>query len=248
MRQDGLIYRTVPAPPSRPMGSLRLPPPTLPHQQQSGVAKKSKHAQTTGGPTATPRQPVNTDSDAMSVASYGESDSNSEYVDSPKNLPTRLANTLQLKIHILELQHMHEVAEDNIDDIAQPTYLFTQPDELDPKELANDGTTMDENHQYNGASPRNVTQPSLSKSPLTYTLVATDEPLPHPCVEDSDATRLSRMEDLPEVLLKVADDELYRVYQNWVHQDPGNNLDGGIKEDGKWKSRWKTCLFANPTI
>ena len=107
----------------------------------------------------------------MSVASYGESDGNSEYVDSPKNLPTRLANTLQLKIHILELQHMHEVAEDNIDDIAQPTYLFTQPDELDPKELANDGTTMDENHQYNGASPRNVTQPSLSKSPLTYALV-----------------------------------------------------------------------------
>ena len=61
----------------------------------------------------------------MSVASYGESDSNSEYVDLPKNLPTRLANTMQLKIHILELQHMHEVAEDNIDDITQPTYLFT---------------------------------------------------------------------------------------------------------------------------
>ena len=84
-------------------------------------------------------------------------------------------------------------------------------------ELAEDGTTLDENHQYNGASPRHVTQPYMSNSPLTYTLVATDETLPRPCVEDSDATRLSRMEDLPEVLLKVADDELYRVYQHQVH-------------------------------
>ena len=52
---------------------------------------------------------------------------------------------------------MHEVAEDNIDDITQPTYLFTQPDNLDPTELAEDGTTLDEKHQYNGASPQHVT-------------------------------------------------------------------------------------------
>ena len=105
---------------------------------------------------------------------------------------------------------------------------------------------MDENHQYNGASPRNVTQPSLSKSPLTYTLVATDEPLPHPYVEDSNATHLSRMEDLPEVRLKGSDDEIYGVYRHWVHQDPGNNLDGGIKEDGKWKYRWKNLSVFQP--
>ena len=141
---------------------------------------------------------------------------------------------------------MHEVAEDNIDDITQPTYLFTQPDKLDPTELAEDGTTLDENHQYNGASPRHVTQPSLSNLPLTYTSVATDEPLPRLCVQDSDATRLSRMEDLPEVRLKGADYEFYGVYQHWLHQDPGNNLDGGIKEDVKWKSRWEKLSFYQP--
>ena len=38
---------------------------------------------------------------------------------------------------------MQEVAEDNIDDITQPTDLFTHPDKLDPTELAEDGTTLE---------------------------------------------------------------------------------------------------------
>ena len=94
----------------------------------------------------------------MSVDSSGESYRNSEYVKSPKNLPTRSADTLQLKSHILELQHMHKVAEDNIDDITQPEDLFTQPDKLGLTELAEDGTAPDKKHQYNGASPWHVTR------------------------------------------------------------------------------------------
>ena len=54
------------------------------------------------------------------------------------------------------------------------------------------------------------------------------------------------MEDLPEVCLKGADDELYGFYQHWVHQYPGNNLDGGIKEDGRWKYRWKNLSVFQP--
>ena len=138
---------------------------------------------------------------------------------------------------------MQEVAEDNIDDITQPTDLFTHPNELDPTELAKDGTTLDENHQNNGAFPPYVIQPSLPNSPLKDASVATDEPPPRPCVEDSNATRLSIMEDLPEVLFKGDYDDLYGVYHNWVHQDPRNNLDGGTKEDGKWKYRWKIICF-----
>ena len=141
---------------------------------------------------------------------------------------------------------MQEVAEDNIDDITQPTDLFNHPDKLDPRELAEDGTTLDENHQTNGDSPTYVIQPSLSNSPLKDASFSTDEPLPRPCVEDSDVTRLSIMEDLPEVLFKRAYDELYGVYQNWVQQDPGNNLDGGTKEDGKWKYRWKNLSVFQP--
>ena len=41
---------------------------------------------------------------------------------------------------------------------------------------------------------------------------------------------------------------LYGVYQDWVHQNHGNHLHEGIKEDGKCQYRWKTCLFINPTL
>ena len=46
------------------------------------------------------------------------------------------------------------------------------------------------------------------------------------------------MENLPDVHLLGAYDMLFGVYQDWVHQNPGNHLDGGITEDGKWQARW----------
>ena len=144
---------------------------------------------------------------------------------------------------------MQEVAEDNIDDITQPTDLFIHPNQLDPTELDEDGTTLEENHQNNGASLPHVIQPSLPNSPLKDASVATDEPSPRPYVEDSDTTRLSITEDLSEVRFRGAYGEIYGVYQNWVHQDSGNNMDGGIKEDGKWKYiGGKNCLFFNPML
>ena len=64
-----------------------------------------------------------------------------------------------------------------------------------------------------------------------------DKPTPRPCIQDGYATCLVSMADLHEVQRKVSDNALYGVYQDWVHQNPGNNLDGGIKEDGKWQDR-----------
>ena len=31
---------------------------------------------------------------------------------------------------------------------------------------------------------------------------------------------------------------LYGVYQDLVHQNPGDHLDGGIDKDSKWQVRW----------
>ena len=81
------------------------------------------------------------------------------------------------------------------------------------------------------------TQPSLLQSPLTETQVALDKPQPRPRVEARDADCLARAAYLPEVLPKGGHDMLFGVYQDWVHQNSGNYLDSGIKEDGKWKSR-----------
>ena len=108
--QDGPIYRLVPDPPSQPTRSPRPPPPTLPHQRPPGVAKNSNCAWPTDGKSATPRRPTKPGSDVTSAASSGESDGNSEYVESPDKLPTRSANTPELEDHILELKQIHEVA------------------------------------------------------------------------------------------------------------------------------------------
>ena len=43
--------------------------------------------------------------------------------------------------------------------------------------------------------------------------------------------------------LTAARDMIFDVYQDWVHQNPGTYLDGGIEEDGKWKKRWEKVIF-----
>ena len=43
----------------------------------------------------------------------------------------------------------------------------------------------------------------------------------------------------PNVRLIGADDMLFWVYRDWVHQSPENHLDGRIIEDGKWQVSWK---------
>ena len=70
---------------------------------------------------------ANSDSDITLSASSGDSDSVPDYVESPENSPTRLANSPENEGHILELQHMQEVAEFDTEEINQPTNIFTQP-------------------------------------------------------------------------------------------------------------------------
>ena len=39
---------------------------------------------------------------------------------------------------------------------------------------------------------------------------------------------------------------LFGVYQDLVHQNPGDYLNGGITEDGKWQDRWKNLSVCQP--
>ena len=124
--------------------------------------------------------------------------------------------------------------------------IFIQPDELGSNELANDKTTLTEKHQYNGASPSLVTQLHSPHSPLTDTAVALNKPPPRPFVEAVDAACLARDTDLPEVRLQLANNMIFWVYQDWVHQNPGNHMDGGSTEDGKCKYRWENLFICLP--
>ena len=39
-----------------------------------------------------------------------------------------------------------------------------------------------------------------------------------------------------------ADYMIYGICQDWVHQNPGDHLDGGIAEESNWKLRWEKLV------
>ena len=147
----------------------------------------SNHAQPIDGQTASCSPPANQDSDVTSVASTGESNGYSDYVELTKNSPTSQANTPDLAGNIRILEEMYEVADSELVELTQPMVLFSQIDKFKPPELVDSKTVPPENHQDNGNTPRIFTQPSTPHSPLEYASVAPAVPPPHPRVEASDA-------------------------------------------------------------
>ena len=71
-------------------------------------------------------------------------------------------------------------------------------------------------------------------------------PPPRLRVEAGNAALQAQEGDLPDVRLIGADYMLYGVYQDWVHQNPGDHLDVVIEENSKWQSRWEK-LVCMPT-
>ena len=71
----------------------------------------SNRARPTNCQTASTSLPVDQDSDVTLVASIGESNGDSDYVESDENSPTRPENTTDLEGNISELEEMHEVVE-----------------------------------------------------------------------------------------------------------------------------------------
>ena len=89
------------------------------------------------------------------------------------------------------------------------------------------------------------TQPFLLYSPPLDTPEALDTTLSRICVDESTNACLKSKGNLPGVCLTAANDVLFGVYQDWVHQNPGIHLDGEINEDVKWQARWEN-LFVFP--
>ena len=90
--------------------------------------------------------PANSESSVTLAARSIEIYGNSEYVESIKNFPTSSANIPELEVRILEIQQIHEVAKYELDDITQPTEIFTNTNKLDPTEIDDNKTTSAENH------------------------------------------------------------------------------------------------------
>ena len=127
------------------------------------------------------------DSDFTLVASTGESDGDSDYVELTKNSPTSPANTPDLAGHISKLEEMHEVAESKLVELTQPTVIFSRIDKLELPELDDAETDPSENLQENGATPPVLTHTSTPHSPLEDASAPPAASLPGPRVEAGDA-------------------------------------------------------------
>ena len=143
-------------------------------------------------PRTTPSLPDDQDSDVTSVESIGESDGDSDYVESSKNSPTSPYNTMDLAGHISKLEEMHEVAEGKLFELARPTVILSCIEKLEISELDDAKTDPLESHQDNGATPPVNTQPSPLYSPLEDTLVASAAPPPRSLVEAGNAAIQAR--------------------------------------------------------
>ena len=73
--------------------------------------------------------------------------------------------------------------------------------------------------------------------------MASAAPPPHPHVKADNAALQAREVDLPDVRLPGADYTLYGIYQDWLHQNPGDHLDGVIAEDSKWQAWWRKIVY-----
>ena len=141
---------------------------------------------------------------------------------------------------------MHKVVEGKLIKLAQLTVFSSHTDEHEPLDLDDADTNPTENHQDNGATPTVNTQPYPPHSPLEDVLVTSATPLPRPRVKAGNADLQGREGDLPDARLLGSDYMLYGVYHNWAHQNPGDQLDGGILEDSNWQARWEK-LVCMPT-
>ena len=114
------------------------------------------------GNTATLILTANPDSYATVASSSGESDGNSDYVESHKKLLTSSSITPELEGHIKKTEQIYNIDAIEIKYFIQPTDIFTQTDEVDPMEISYYETTPAGKHQYKGSTPPHETQPSLS--------------------------------------------------------------------------------------
>ena len=58
-------------------------------------------------------------------------------------------------------------------------------------------------------------------------------------VEARDSALQAHVGDLLDVCLLRAKYVLFEVYKDWVHKNPGKNLEDGITEYIKWQVRWE---------
>jgi hypothetical protein len=64
--------------------------------------------------------------------------------------------------------------------------------------------------------------------------------------EDQEPSTTMPIGDLPGVTVTEADRKLMEVYDDYIHQNDGTHLDGGIKDDAMWQENWRKLVVLPP--
>jgi hypothetical protein len=60
--------------------------------------------------------------------------------------------------------------------------------------------------------------------------------------ESTKGATTSPLGDLPGAAISMADLKLKEVYGDYIHQNDGTHLDGGIADDSVWQARWAKLI------
>ena len=143
--------------------------------------------------------------------------------------------TLDISTIIKEVENLHEVVTKELAKINTPRVFFTPVHDIDTKELAGGEETPTETLPEDGEMPLLLTQPPSQYSPPLEDPHILDKPPPRLCEYASAAVCLESKGNLPGYCVTAANDKLFIVDQDWVQQNSGTHLYGGIEEDGKWQ-------------
>ena len=173
----------------------------------------------------------------------GVSDVNSDCVESAENSPTSPANTPELAGTWRRCARSRKESSMPSNDqwCFSPTRTSSKF-RISPKPRPTRSKTTKTMAPFRRSKPSYIRR----NHPPEDTLVASAEPLTCPRVESGDAALQAREGGLPGVRLLGADYMLYVVYQDGVHQNPGDHLDGGIAEYSKWQAWWKNLYICRP--
>ncbi len=64
--------------------------------------------------------------------------------------------------------------------------------------------------------------------------------------EDQEGSTPMPIGDLPDATISEADRKLLEVYGDYIHQNDGTHLDGGIKDDAIWQEYWRKLATLPP--
>ena len=173
--------------------------------------------------------PADTYSDVTSADSSGTKTNDSTYLESHKNSPAIVNTTPYISAIVKETGSILEVFREVLEDLNTPRVIFNQEDDLEPTDIVEEEATQTETPLYNGGTPPLPNQPSYQSSLLIDSPDALDSTPPGVREDASDAAFLASVVNLPREILAVSDDNIFGVYQYWVHQFPGTHLYGGIE-------------------